>query len=171
MSSKGEVVLESLNAILEGLALTPQILRELVEAIPSQHLTVIRRPGFWSIQDHLIHLVDVQPMLYARLVRFRDEEQPEFVPYLPDPTVPPQPKPELADAGAAVREFGARREKMLARIEAYPRAVWQKTGSHPEYTAYSAFGLLRHILMHDHWHMYRIEELWITRDEFLTELH
>jgi len=28
-------------------------------------------------------------------------------------------------------------------------------------------GLERHILMHDHWHMYRMEELWLTRDAYL----
>jgi hypothetical protein len=22
--------------------------------------------------------------------------------------------------------------------------------------------------LHDHWHMYRVEELWLTTDEFLT---
>jgi len=168
---RGENVFESLDAVFEGLSLSPKILRELVEAIPGPELTAVRRPGFWSIQDHVIHLADVQPMLYARLVRFRDEEHPEFIPYLPDPDVPPSPGPETADAAVALNEFAARREKMLARIKVYPQAVWQKIGDHPEYTLYTAFGLLRHILMHDHWHMYRIEELWLTRDQFLTELH
>ncbi len=162
---------ESLDAVFEGLSLSPKILRELVEAIPGPELIAVRRPGFWSIQDHVIHLADSQAKLYARLVRFRDEEHPEFMPNLPDPSAPPSPKPEIADAASALTEFAARREKMLARIEAYPLAVWRKTGAHPEYTLYTAFGLLRHILMHDHWHMYRIEELWLTRDEFLTELH
>ncbi len=110
-------------------------------------------------------------MLYARLVRFRDEDHPDFEPYLPDPQAPPTPRPETADAAAALAAFTERREKMLSRIATYPLAIWQKSGSHREYTHYTAFGLLRHILLHDHWHMYRIEELWLTRDEFLTELH
>lgn len=26
------------------------------------------------------------------------------------------------------------------------------------------------VLMHDYWHMYRMEELWITKDAYLTRL-
>ena len=48
--------------------------------------------------------------------------------------------------------------------------TWQKTATHPEYAQYSFYILVRHILMHDHWHMYRMEELWLTRDEYLTQL-
>ena len=49
-------------------------------------------------------------------------------------------------------------------------ADWEKTATHPEYEQYSLIILARHILMHDHWHMYRMEELWLTRDEYLTIL-
>jgi hypothetical protein len=26
------------------------------------------------------------------------------------------------------------------------------------------------MLMHDYWHMYRMEELWLTRNDYLTSL-
>ena len=29
--------------------------------------------------------------------------------------------------------------------------------------------VLNHILFHDYWHMYRIEELWLTKDEYLSK--
>lgn len=40
----------------------------------------------------------------------------------------------------------------------------------PEYALYSLFILARHILMHDHGHIYRMEERWLTRDAYLTKL-
>jgi hypothetical protein len=57
-----------------------------------------------------------------------------------------------------------------ASLEAADGSTWQKTGIHPEYELYSLSILGRHILMHDFWHMYRIEELWLTRDAYLTKL-
>ena len=44
---------------------------------------------------------------------------------------------------------------------------WTRKAKHKEYIEYTPYIMLRHILMHDHFHMYRIEELWLTTDEFL----
>jgi len=54
-------------------------------------------------------------------------------------------------------------------IVGFPEASVKET-SRPEYENYSLFILVRHILMHNHWHMYRMEELWLTRDAYLTKL-
>jgi hypothetical protein len=34
----------------------------------------------------------------------------------------------------------------------------------------SLCSLVRHILMHDYWHIYRIEELRLTKERYLTML-
>jgi hypothetical protein len=47
--------------------------------------------------------------------------------------------------------------------------AWEKPGVHPEYDQYSLEILLRHILTHDGWHMYRMEEIWLAKDESLTK--
>jgi hypothetical protein len=71
---------------------------------------------------------------------------------------------------AAFEAFNQYREKQVSLLETADDITWQKTGRHPEYTLYSLYILARHILMHDHWHMYRMEELWLTRDEYLTKV-
>ncbi len=55
--------------------------------------------------------------------------------------------------------------ELLSKLD---KSVWEKTATHPEYEHYSLYILARHILIHDHWHMYRMEELWLTRDDYLT---
>lgn len=42
-----------------------------------------------------------------------------------------------------------------------------RSARHPEYTLYTPYVMLRHMMMHDYLHMYRIEELWLTRPEYL----
>ena len=126
------------------------------------------REECWTIAEHLSHIAFVQPMLLERLQRFVDEDQPRFVPYIPaeDETESP---PQL-EVGSALDQFARARGQQLALLEQADTAVWQRKGSHPEYEHYSLYILVRHILMHDHWHMYRMEELWLTRDAYLTKL-
>lgn len=70
----------------------------------------------------------------------------------------------------SLQKFSLWRGRQVELIESLPAEVWRRIGSHPEYTQYSLSILIRHILMHDHWHMYRMEELWLTNDEYLTVL-
>lgn len=160
--------------LLEALETSPVILSELLRSIPDQLLTARRGGGFWSIEEHAIHLAQVQPMLLDRLNRFIKEKQPEFTPFIPeneisDKEVNPNSTNEI-DLDTALHAFGSLRRKQLDLLNTIAPHIWEKKAIHPEYTQYSFYILVRHILMHDHWHMYRIEELWLTRDEYLTRL-
>lgn len=163
-------MLESLSAILQTLKLAPGILNELARSIPVRETTAVRRPGFWSIRDHVLHLADAQPRMHDRFVRFRDEAHPEFIPFLPDSNSAPKPALKLDTIDEALAAFAQWRERTVVLLESMPDGYWGKVGAHPEYAAYTPFILVRHLMMHDHWHMYRIEELWLTKDEYLTAL-
>ncbi|MDA1119365.1 MAG: hypothetical protein O2887_02525 [Bacteroidetes bacterium] len=54
-------------------------------------------------------------------------------------------------------------------MKSFENDLWSKTAVHPEFNKYSHYILLRHAMMHDHFHMYRIEELWLTKDEYLKK--
>ena len=142
---------------------------EFVETIPAAKLNLRRGDGFWTIAEHVSHLAQVQTMLLERLQRFMDEDRPEFVPYIPGDDEA-ESRPSLMEMGDALEAFKGRRRQQVELLEAADGEVWQKTASHPEYEHYSLYILVRHILMHDHWHMYRMEELWLTRDAYLTKL-
>ena len=155
--------------LLECLKRSGRILAEFVKSIPAAKMNVCRGDGFWTIAEHVSHLAQVQTMLLERLQRFMDEDRPEFVPYIPGDDEA-ESRPSLMEMDDALEAFARQRRQQVEFLEAADREVWQKTASHPEYEHYSLYILVRHILMHDHWHMYRMEELWLTRDAYLTKL-
>lgn len=155
--------------LLETLKRSPAILSQFVLSIPDHKLDVRRGEGFWTVAEHYSHLAQVQPILLKRIERFMTEEHPEFVPY--SPAAPDEPAtPARMSVESALDQFACYRAGQLKLLERADEGTWRKTGSHPEYEQYSLYILTRHILMHDHWHMYRMEELWLTRDAFLTAL-
>ena len=155
--------------ILEGLLRSGSILEAFVRTIPAKNLNRIRAEGCWSIAEHVSHLAQVQPMLLERILRFMREDEPEFIPYIPGED-DAEERPPVVEMPAAFEAFNQYREKQVALLETADDFTWQKAGRHPEYALYSLYILARHILMHDHWHMYRIEELWLTQDAYLTKL-
>jgi len=109
-------------------------------------------------------------MLLKRFERFMNEDHPEFVPFIPgggkeEPVTPPRMNIE-----SALDQFARNRSSQLQLLEGADEATWKKQATHPEYEEYSLYILTRHVLMHDHWHMYRMEELWLARDAYLTRL-
>ncbi len=155
--------------ILDGLRRSGRILEAFVRTIPAEHLGRIRDEGCWSIAEHVSHLAQVQPMLLERILRFMREDLPAFTPYIPGAREAEE-RPPVVETTAAFEAFNQYRAKQVDLLESADDITWQKTGRHPEYAQYSLYILVRHILMHDHWHMYRMEELWLTRDAYLTKL-
>ncbi len=146
------------------------ISKHLVGSIPENKLNLRRGVGFWTIAEHVSHLAQVQPMLSDRIYRLITEACPEFVPYLPGKEKNEPATPARMNMPAALEQFEQYRNKQLALHENTDEKTWQKTAVHPEYDQYSLHILVRHILMHDYWHMYRMEELWLTKDAYLTKM-
>jgi hypothetical protein len=160
--------MQDIGDLLEGLRRTPKVLSELVKAIPEDKIDVRRGKGFWTISEHVSHLAQAQSMILGRIKRFMNEDHPEFVPYIPgngESVTPPR-----MDMTAALEQFTRDRNEQIVLLEGADNISWQKTATHPEYEHYSFYILARHVLMHDYWHMYRIEELWLTREEYLAKL-
>jgi uncharacterized damage-inducible protein DinB len=152
--------------LIDALRLNVPVLRGFVAAIPEAELTRRRRPEFWTIHEHLGHLVVTQVMLCRRIELFIKEERPVIVPYVPEDR--PKPESSAAKSGRELVEGFARwREKQLGLLESCPPGTWAKTAEHPEYLSYGFEILVRHILLHDCYHMNRIEELWLLKDEFI----
>lgn len=161
--------MNDIQHIIDGLRQSPQVLSGLVKSIPEQRLDVRRGEGFWTIAEQVSHLAEVQPMLLGRFQRFLEENNPEFIPYIPPSGDSGPVNPQRMDMAVALAQFTEYRKKQLTLLEEVDTDAWQKTGIHPEYEFYSIHILARHTLMHDYWHMYRIEELWLVRDTFLTK--
>ncbi|EPR37047.1 DinB-like domain containing protein [Desulfovibrio sp. X2] len=153
--------------ILDGLSRVPAILESFVRSIPEERLFRTRGEGCWTIAEHVAHLAEVQEMLLGRMQRILAEDTPRFVPFFPEEDECPAEKPRI-DVNAALAEFAERRAALLEILPGPGDAAWQRGAEHPEYERYGLYILARHALMHDHWHMYRMEELWLTRDEYFS---
>ncbi len=152
-----------IKKILNGLERSPALLREMVAAVPPARMMEHRIAGKWCIHEHAVHLSKVQPMINERLRRFMAEAAPVFVPYVPGTSTPPD---ELMKLGLkeSLRKFTADRRKFVGMLRQLNRKDWHKKGKHPEFDLYTPYIMARHLLLHDNVHMYRIEELWLTRE-------
>ena len=162
--------MKDITALLETLRRSPQILSQFVATIPECKLDLRRGEGFWTIAEHYSHLAQVQPMLLKRLERFMHEDHPEFVPYIPGGSAEESDTPPRMSIESALEQFACYRASQLLLLESADDKAWEKTATHPEYEEYSLYILTRHVLMHDHWHMYRMEELWLAKDAYLTRV-
>lgn len=153
--------------MLNSLAMGPTFLRELLSEIPEQLYKQQRKAGKWTIHEHAIHLTMVDDIMIPRLVAFRKESNPKIVPYNPS-------KEESAgslldmDLSKRLDSFDESRTRLIEAFAALEPGDYNKRAEHPEYTEYTPKIMLRHLMMHDHLHCYRIEELWLTRDEALN---
>jgi hypothetical protein len=68
----------------------------------------------------------------------------------------------------ALKEFKTLRSESIEIVKSLDDSIWEKEAEHPEYKIYTPYIMLRHLLMHDYFHMYKIEELWLTNDEYLN---
>ena len=161
--------MKTIEQFMDALELSGSILENLVESIPAELYQLQRRPEFWTIAEHVDHLADVQSMLLERIERFQKEEHPEFIPYFPAEEELANGPKEI-DLKDSLGRFKSERGRQLELLQNMNEGDWSKSAAHPEYRQYSLPILVRHILMHDYWHMYRIEELWLTRDDYLTNL-
>jgi len=162
--------MQDIRDLLEGLRRTPNILSEFVKTIPEGKMDLRRGEGFWTVAEHVSHLAQAQPILLDRFQRFMNEDHPEFVPYIPGNGKDEPDTPFRMNMTSALEKFAQYRNKQLELLESADDITWRKTATHPEYENYSLYILTRHTLMHDYWHMYRIEELWLTKDAYLTML-
>jgi uncharacterized damage-inducible protein DinB len=161
--------MNDLQELLEALNLSGKLLDQLIASIPHQLYDVRRRQNFWTIAEQLNHLADVQPMLLERIKKFQEEDNPYFVPYIPkDEDIKKDSK--SINIKNTLNKFKSLRKKQIELLKSMDSKAWEKNATHPEYQQYSLHILVRHILMHDYWHMYRIEELWLTKDQYLTTL-
>jgi hypothetical protein len=157
--------LNDIPQILTSLEQVPAILEALVGSVSPARLKERRREGAWTIAEHAIHLAEAQNRLTGRIQLILAEDNPEIVPYLPDPKAPPKPTVTLKEA---LPVFAAERAKQMGILRGLAPADWKRPARHKEYDAYGLHILVRHMLMHDHWHLYRMEELWLTREDFLA---
>lgn len=154
------------DKLLDTFVSLPAIIETYFKNIPAAALDRKRSADAWTIREHLYHIAGVQKMLYGRLKTIRDEDDPVIKPYFPDEET--ENSPFFDSIEKALEHYKACRNEQLLLIRQLTGSDYEKEAVHKEYTNYSIPILINHMIFHEYWHMYRIEELWLTRDEFFT---
>lgn len=123
--------------------------------------------GYWTIAEHLSHLVDSQDITIRRIGLIFEQDEPKIVPFTPSDDIKNQKAPSTAEL---FERFCQKRDAQLKLLKRAKPRDWTKTVTHPEYTRYSLEILVRHTLLHDTFHMARMEQLWIMKEEFIMDL-
>lgn len=158
--------MSAIPTILKGLAESPVILWDLVRQIPEPVRHEQRRPGKWTIHENACHLAVVEPMMYDRLLTFKNVDYPVFQAYLPGTNVDDTPLSGM-NLEEELDAFTRCRAATIKLAQSLSDKDWKKEATHPEYDLYTAEILLRHLLLHDGIHMFRIQQLWLTKPGFL----
>jgi hypothetical protein len=151
-------MIREIKSILDALNETPRLLRELINEIEPKLYKKKIIKGKWSIHEHATHIAvgDIYGF-QKRLVEFKKQDKPTFNPLSGDDF----------DEGffiklelkKTINDFFEVRQKTVELAKQIDANDWDKQAIHPEYKTYTPYIMLRHLLMHDHNHLYKIEDL------------
>ena len=154
---------ENLLKTFQGI---PEIIETYFKCISEEYLDKKRSETSWTIREHLYHIIGVQEMLYMRIMKIKNEENPVITPYFPEnESTGVPPFDSIQKAFSYYREI---RAKQILLINQLTEAELAKEAKHDEYIEYSIPIIINHMIFHEYWHMYRIEEIWLTRDEYFS---
>ena len=158
---------ENLETLIQILENTPEVISNYVSLISEDELNAKRGENFWTIEEHLVHLDYVQDILLERILKFKNEDEPKITPYFPEDDKIEKQKFNSIDE--ILISYKNKRDKQIKLINEIKDSAVNKKAFHDEYKKYNFEIVLNHILFHDYWHMYRIEELWLTKDQYLSK--
>mgnify|MGYP006153123277 CR=1 FL=1 len=134
------------------------MLKELISEIdPKLYKTKIIEAK-WSMHEHATHIAVGDCFGFQkRLKDFKKKETPLFEPLSGD-SFPNNFFIKL-DLFKTVEDFFNIRQSTIELARSLGESVWNKEAIHPEYKKYTPYIMLRHLLMHDHSHLYKIEDM------------
>lgn len=150
------------NSLISTLKILPHIVQDYLRQIPPSKLDLKRGPDVWTIREHLYHIVGLQQMLYERMAFIKNDPNPVIKPYTPTPETEAQHRFNSIDE--ALLKYLDIRNQQIVLVEDLTVEEMSKKALHPEYEDYGMSILLSHIIFHEYWHLYRIEEIWLAKD-------
>ncbi len=149
---------------VQAFSSVPGVIEEYISQIPEEELDIKRNKNTWTIREHIYHIADVQALLLGRMKLIRDTAEPVIEPFFPEKeTALSQKFDSIQDALSVYKKF---RKKQLKLLKNCSKKILKKTAVHKEYKQYSIPIIVKHMLFHEYWHMYRIEEIWLTHAEY-----
>ncbi|WP_346881240.1 DinB family protein [uncultured Algibacter sp.] len=147
-----------IESILKALEETPRLLKELISEIDPElyKLEVTKRK--WSIHENATHIAvsDIYGF-QKRLKDFKNQEKPIIEPLSGDNF--DKDFFLKLNLKKSIDDFYEIRQNTIVLAKEFNQNDWNKLAVHPEYKTYTPYIMLRHLLMHDHSHLYKIEDM------------
>ena len=149
---------QQINSILDALDETPRLLKELISEIPEELHRKKIIEGKWTIHENATHIAvgDIYGF-QKRIKDFKMNTKPKFEP-LSGESFPKDFFISL-NLNEAIEKFYMIRTETINLAKSLNEFDWSKEAKHPEYWKYTPYIMLRHLLMHDHSHLYKIEDM------------
>jgi hypothetical protein len=146
----------SIAEVIDGLAATPKLLREVVSGVDDRALTAATEHGEWSPLKVCCHFRDIALVYSARFRWMVFDDNPLLPNYSEDAWVEAAGEtaadlPALLDSIAALRADLAR---MLRRL---PAEAWTRTGRHELIGEVVLEPYVRHQLAHEEQHLAQLK--------------
>lgn len=160
----GETMEFRVELLIATLKSVPEIIETYVSNIPKDKLDLKRNKETWTIREHVYHLASVQNMLYQRIELIHNTIHPIIEPFFPENQV--SINKLYTSIQHSFNEYKSVRKDQMVLIGNLNKNDFTKEAKHGEYVNYNIPLIMNHMIFHEYWHMYRIEEIWLTKDEF-----
>src|SRR5262245_25546280 len=151
------------QTLIASLEAAPGIIIGLIREVPPQNLK--RRPASnkWSAHEHACHISSGHEAFLARLELMLSDRFPKIK------SMEPSPDEEAGsllsvDLDEALDHYVRERALLVKRLKELSVEDWQRTAEHEAFSHYSVHIMFRHMLNHEMFHAYRIEELLLKKD-------
>ncbi len=155
--------MNELKKIVTNLKYSPLFLENLIYNISEEVLKTRRKKNRWSAHEHACHVcIGEKYSFHKRFKLFQNEENPIFEPVSGNDF--PDDFYLNLNISDCLNEFKLLRDKTIKLIKKSNGELLHKNASHPEYIKYTPLIMIKHLLMHDYFHFYHIEELLLARE-------
>ena len=150
-------------ALISALETAPGVIIPMIREVPPRILKRRPSPAKWSAHEHACHLATSDALFRERL---------EYILSTPPPyikSVQPTAEEEAGsyfdlDLDERLDSYVRERSELVEILKGLSAAEWQKTAVHEAFDHYSVLIMFRHVLNHEMFHAYRIEELLLKKD-------
>jgi uncharacterized damage-inducible protein DinB len=151
------------QALIESLEAAPHIITGLIREVPPRNLKRRPAPDKWSVHEHACHIADGDATFLERLALMLSDPHPRIRSMAPYPDEKTGSLLSI-DLDEALDNYVKERGRVVIRLKELSEEDWQKTAEHEAFSHYSVYIMFRHLLVHEMFHAYRIDELMLKKD-------
>jgi hypothetical protein len=151
------------TTLIAALENAPGIIISLIREVPPQYLKRRPSPAKWSAYEHACHLSASDGPFLARLDLMLSAPAPFIRSILNSPEDESGALLSI-DLDEALDRYVRERASLVKRLKELSVEDWQRRAVHEAFSHYSVWIMFRHLLTHEMFHAYRIEELLLKKD-------